>query len=217
MPAVEVRDIRAGEYPAAVALLARGFRDNPLPIAIFGDDPDRRERSLKTMFSELFRVVPLQTPLVALDGETIVGVTGIAPPGSCQPTMGQIARMLPSLLSCGLGSLVRTGRWLGAWGSVDPKAVHSHLGPLAVDANLRGRGIGSHILQDYCRRLDNANLLGYLETETEDNVRLYQRFGFTVIVEQRVVGVPNWFMQRTPKSPIMVPRAFGTEDGLPHG
>ena len=199
MPTVEVRDIRVGEYPAAVALLARGFRDNPLPVAMFGDDPDRRERSLHTMFGALFRVTPTQRPLIALEGETIVGVAGIAPPGTCQPTMGQIAKMLPSLLSCGLGSLVRTGRWLGTWGSLDPKELHSHLGPLAVDARLRGRGIGSHILQEYGRRLDDANLMGYLETETEDNVRLYERFGFAVIAEQRVVGVPNWFMQRRPK------------------
>jgi hypothetical protein len=39
-------------------------------------------------------------------------------------------------------------------------------------------------------------LTGYLETETEDNVRLYTRFGFKVIAEQRVVDVPNWFMRR---------------------
>jgi len=65
-----------------------------------------------------------------------------------------------------------------------------------VDAHLKGRGIGSQILHAYCRRLDEVNLTGYLETETEDNVRFYTRFGFQVIAEQRVIGVANWFMRR---------------------
>jgi ribosomal protein S18 acetylase RimI-like enzyme len=196
MAPVEVRDLQPSEYPAAIQLLARGFRDNPIPIAIFGDDPESRRRRLENVFGALFRVAQTQTPLVALDGETIVGVTGVAPPRTCQPTTRQLVKAVPSLLSCGPRSFARTIRWLGAWGALDPKETHSHLGPLAVDAHLRGQGIGSQILHEYCRRTDDANLMGYLETETEDNVRLYTRFGFTVIAERQVLGVPNWFMQR---------------------
>ncbi len=100
------------------------------------------------------------------------------------------------MLSTGPGSLVRAIRLSTAWGKLDPKEPHSHLGPLAVDAHLNGRGIGTQILHAYCRRLEEANETGYLETETEDNVRLYSRFGFKVIAEERVIGVPNWFMRR---------------------
>jgi len=100
------------------------------------------------------------------------------------------------MLPTGPGSLLRLLRLSGAWGRLDPKEPHSHLGPLAVDAHLKGRGIGSQVLHAYCRRLDEVNLTGYLETETEDNVRFYTRFGFQVIAEQRVIGVANWFMRR---------------------
>jgi len=196
MPTVEVRDLQPSEYSAAVELLARGFRDNPIPIAVFGDDPESRRRRLETVFGVLFRLASAQTPLVALDGEIIVGVTGVAPPRTCQPTKRQLVTAVPSLLSCGPRPFVRTIRWLAAWGALDPDEAHSHLGPLAVDAHLRGQGIGSQILDEYCRRIDDANLVGYLETETEDNVRLYTRFGFTVIAERKVLGVPNWFMRR---------------------
>jgi len=195
-PVVQVRDLYPQELPAAVALLARGFRDNPLPMATYGGNPERRQRCLGVLFGALFRTMTSQTPLVALDGGVIVGVTGIAPPGTCQPTPRQRLSMVPRLVSLGPRSLLRVSSNVSAWAANDPEQGHSHLGPLAVDADLRGRGIGSQILTEYCRRLDNANLMGYLETETEDNVRLYGRFGLEVTSEQMVLGVPNWFMQR---------------------
>jgi len=195
-PVVEVRDLHADEVPAAIRLLARGFRDEPLQIASLGPDPERRHQRLLVLFAAMFDVMHGQTPLVALDGGTMVGVTGVAPPGTCQPSVTQLLRYLPALLPIGLRSLVRTARLNKSWGSVDPKEHHSHLGPLAVHADLRGRGIGSQILGHFCQQLDDAKLKGYLETDAEDKVRLYKRFGFEVVREQQVLGVPNWFMIR---------------------
>ncbi|MGO8863540.1 MAG: GNAT family N-acetyltransferase [Acidimicrobiales bacterium] len=137
-----------------------------------------------------------QTPLVALEGGTMVGVTGVAPPGTCQPSVVQLLNYVPALFPIGLRSLARTARLNSSWGALDPKEPHSHLGPLAVDADLRGRGIGSQILDHYCLQLDDAKLMGYLETDSEAKVRLYKRFGFEVVQEQQVIGVPNWFMVR---------------------
>jgi ribosomal protein S18 acetylase RimI-like enzyme len=172
------------------------MRDNPLPVAAFGEDPERRQRCVQALFGALFRAMRAQTPLVALDGEVIVGATGIAPSGSCQPTRTQTLSMLPSLLPLGPRPLLRVSKWTREWAALDPHQPHSHLGPLAVDAHLRGRGIGSQILGEYCRRLDLDHMAAYLETETEENVRLYRRFGFDVVAEQRVLGRPNWFMLR---------------------
>lgn len=91
---------------------------------------------------------------------------------------------------------VRLLRWTGAWGARDPDKPHLHLGPLAVEPHLRGRGIGSQILDEHCRHLDERGLGGYLETDRRENVRLYERFGYRVVAETSVIGVPNWFMWR---------------------
>jgi len=200
-PIVEVRDLQADELPAAVRLLARGFRDEPLQIATLGPDPERRHQRLKVLFSTMFRVMGAQTPLVAFDGGTMVGVTGIAPPGTCQATKTQLLKYAWALLPIGPRSLLCSARLNASWAAVDPKEPHSHLGPLAVDADQRGRGIGSQILARYCQQLDDARLTGYLETDAEAKVRLYQRFGFEVVGEKRVVGVPNWFMARRARRP----------------
>lgn len=198
--AAEVRDLRRDEHPAAVGVLARGMRDNPLHVAALGPDPERRRRGLERMFGGLFRVVDTMTPLCAVSEGTIVGVTGVAPPGTCQPTVGQRIRFLPGMVALGPRTAGRVGRWIGEWAERDPAEPHSHLGPLAVDAHLQGRGIGTAILAEYERRLDAAGEAGYLETDREENVRLYERHGFEVIGEQAVIGVPNWFMRRAARS-----------------
>jgi ribosomal protein S18 acetylase RimI-like enzyme len=193
----DVRDLRPGEVPAAVALLARGMRDNPLHVAAYGDDPDRRERCHAALMAGLFRVFGAQEPLaaVAADG-TLLGVTGVAPAGTCQPTPAQRLRLLPTMAGLGPRTAARVGAWLGAWASHDPDEAHVHLGPLGVDLPLQGQGIGSAILAEHCRRLDAAGAVGYLETDKAINVRLYERYGYVVVAQADVIGVPGWFMRR---------------------
>ncbi len=197
-PTVEVRDLLPDEVPTAVGLLARGFRDCPVPTVMMGPDPERRQQRLAVTFAALFSIMEGQTPLAAFHGDAMVGVTGVAPPGACQPSLRQLLRYVPSLLTIGPGAMTRVARQSAAWGKLDPKSPHSHLGPLAVSADLKGRGIGSQILGHYCRQLDDARLTGYLETDLEENVRLYQRFGYRVVDERPVLKVPNWFMSREP-------------------
>ena len=91
-------------------------------------------------------------------------------------------------------------RWLGAWAKRDPDEPHSHLGPVGVDAHLQRRGIGSRIVAEYTRRLDDSALVGYLETDKPENVRFYARHRFVVVGEEPVIGVPNWYMRREPRS-----------------
>jgi hypothetical protein len=85
---VEVRDLLPGEIEAAVGVLSRGMRDNPMNVAMLGSDEAQRERLLARIFTSLFRLSPAQTPLVAVD-DTITGRTGsteASPPTSLRPS-----------------------------------------------------------------------------------------------------------------------------------
>jgi ribosomal protein S18 acetylase RimI-like enzyme len=197
---IEIRDLRAEEVPEAVGVLARGMRDNPLHVAAYGDDPERRLRCHARLMRGLFRVFSAQQPICAIRDGTLVGVTGVAPVGTCQPSATQRLRLLPSLVALGPRTAARVGSWIASWAKHDPDEAHVHLGPLAVDAHLQGQGIGSLIMHEHCRRLDGAREVGYLETDRSENVRFYERFGFEVIGEDLVIGVPNWFMRREPQS-----------------
>ena len=67
---------------------------------------------------------------------------------------------------------------------------------MGVERHLQGKGIGSALLQAFCDRIDRMRSLAYLETDKLENVRLYERFGFLLRAQGRVLGVPSWFMAR---------------------
>lgn len=182
----------------ALGVISRGMRDNPIHIAAFGEDPERRKKSLRRFFGAAFAVMGLQEHMLVARGEdgAIVGVMGMMPPGDCLPGPGQQLRMLPSLLRNGPRAAGRTMRWLGAWAKQDPDERHWHFGPLAVDAHLQGMGIGSKLMRVFSAQMDAAGEDAYLETDKPINVRFYERFGFEVVGEEEVLGVPNYFMLR---------------------
>jgi ribosomal protein S18 acetylase RimI-like enzyme len=179
-------------------VLSRGMRDNPLHVAAFGDDPGMRQRRFRRLMSAAFAGRDFSHTLVARgeDG-TIVGVCGMMPPDGCRPGFLQQLRLAPALLRLGPRVAGRVVRWMGVWRRHDPEGRHWHLGPLAVDAHLQGRGVGGRLMQVFCAQVDAARDDAYLETDKPINVRFYERYGFEVVGEEEVLGVTNWFMQRT--------------------
>jgi GNAT superfamily N-acetyltransferase len=198
-PKVELVDLRTVQVEEAVGVLARGMRDNPIHVAAFGSDPERRVRILYRMFSDLFRVLKRWEAVCALSDGTVVGVAGRAEGGACMPGTVEKLRLTPSLLSVGPRTSLRSARWMTAWANRDPSEPHSHFGPFAVDSHLQGQGIGTVLLNDYCATLDARGTLGYLETDKAENVTLYERHGFAVVEQAEILGVPNWFMRREPR------------------
>jgi ribosomal protein S18 acetylase RimI-like enzyme len=196
---VHVRDLRRDEIAAAIDVLARGMRDNPLHVAAYGSDPERRRRCHARLVQGLFRTFSAQQPICAVRNGVIVGVTGVAPPGTCQPTPAQRLRLLPALVGLGAPTAVRVTRWVSAWARHDPDEPHVHLGPLAVDTHLQGQGIGTLIMLEHTRQLDAASAVGYLETDRPQNVGFYERFGYQVVGDDTVLGVANWYMRRPPQ------------------
>src|SRR5262249_43580589 len=177
------------------------MRDNPVNVRAFGiRDPERRGRALTRFFVPVLHGLHRRGLVLGAFGEgTLVGVCGMARPGQCQPAALEKLRVLPSLVFGNpLGTALRVSRWVGEWARRDLTAPHWHLGPVAVDSPLQGQGVGGALLAAFCARMDEGRALSYLETDKGENVRFYQKFGFTVIGEAKVLGVPNWFMSRLP-------------------
>jgi hypothetical protein len=65
------------------------------------------------------------------------------------------------------------------------------------------------MLNAFCMVVDGTGAHAYLETDKRENVRLYERVGFTVVESAEVLGVPHWFMSRLSRA-----RALTTANAL---
>jgi len=194
-----LRLLNSNELEEAALVVARGMRDNPANMTVFRiPDGERRATAMGRFFVPVLRGLYRRgLVLGAVRKNRLVGVCGMARPGFCQPGAIEKARVAPAtVIGNPLPTPFRILSWVGEWARRDFSEPHWHLGPLAVEPLLQGRGIGTAMLQAFCAVVDSTGAKAYLETDKRENVRLYQRFGFTVRESAEVLDVPNWFMFR---------------------
>ena len=77
---------------------------------------------------------------------------------------------------------------------------HIYLQIIGVALRLQGQGYGGRLLRALIEKSEKTGLPIYLETETEINVALYERFGFTMVkqIVVPVLDLPMWEMIRNP-------------------
>jgi hypothetical protein len=51
-------------------------------------------------------------------------------------------------------------------------------------------------MERFCTEVDNCSAKAYLETDLDENVRFYEKFGFEVISESDIFQVNNRYMVR---------------------
>jgi ribosomal protein S18 acetylase RimI-like enzyme len=194
---VVVNDVARREMPSVAGVLGRGYRDAPLTRAIYGDDPVQRLRAAGRVMGARVSVMNLPL-LVARRGDVIIGVCGMAPPGSCQPSVAQRMRFAPVLARGGPRALKKTLQMAAEWEKYHPEERHWHLGPVAVEPGFQGKGVGGQMVARFCALVDAEREKSWLETDKAESARFFERFGFVTVDEAEVLGVPNWFMRREP-------------------
>ena len=155
-----LRDLQVTELDEAVRVVSYGMRDNPVNVRAFGEDnPEQPRRSLVRFFWPVLRGLHKRGVIMgAFRDNVLVGVCGMARPGSCQPTLLEKIEVLPSLVfRNSRGTAIRVLKWTGEWARRDPISPHWHLGPVAVDSHLQGKGLGGDMLSAFCERMDHAH------------------------------------------------------------
>ena len=202
---VTMRQLQQTELLPAALILSRAMRDNPLHVRTFTiADAEQRRRALERFFRPVLLGLHNRGMIYGAyrDG-VLVGICGIARPDFCQPTTFEKLRVLSAVLFRNpFGVALRVQNWTDAWAHRDPAGHHWHLGPVAIEPSVQRQGIGGALLTAFCAYMDAYGAVAYLETDRRANVRFYQRFGFAVIAETDVLGVPNWFMSRPGGHPM---------------
>ena len=62
----------------------------------------------------------------------------------------------------------------------------------------QSRGVGAALLSRWLAGVDRDAMPAYLETDSEGNVRFYERAGFSLDGEISILGVRAWRMKRPP-------------------
>ena len=80
--------------------------------------------------------------------------------------------------------------------NLDP---HIHLLIMGVSQEFQGNGFGGKLLRALIEKAQTENKSIYLETQKEDNVTFYEKYGFSVkkkIMLPEPLKVPMWLMLR---------------------
>lgn len=75
---------------------------------------------------------------------------------------------------------------------------HWHLSPIAVDPTFQGKGFARTLLNNMLERIDKEKVPCFLETQSENNVSIYKRYGFKVVEEGKIpnTNIIHWAMMR---------------------
>jgi ribosomal protein S18 acetylase RimI-like enzyme len=183
---MEHNDIQKSTEVLSIAML-----NNPHHLGIFLGNGEKERLEIKKMFFELFNNLP-GIVFLAKEYGKIIGVMRMK---SC---IGKVVGE-PDKVEDENDINWRKSVWFKEWAKHDPVEQHWHLGPIGVLPSHRGTGVGTALMQRFCKEVDNCSAKAYLETDLDKNVRFYEKFGFKVISRSDIFHVQNRYMLRDSK------------------
>jgi len=185
---LEVRTATPADRRDVVRVMAEAFDDDPVTRWLVPGD-----RSLTPLFAAHARWAhdaPGCTDLALLDGEP-VGAAFWDPPGYRVRAWRQLASI--PFYAAALGRHLRRGVTVeGVMHRARPRDEFWYLA--GVGAVRRGEGIGTALMR---HRLDQVRGAAYLESSKQENIPLYERFGFELREPIRLPDGPElWPMWR---------------------
>jgi ribosomal protein S18 acetylase RimI-like enzyme len=178
-------------------LLVDAFWDDPLNLYFIPEGENRRSLfhgylKFRMRFAFMHGEVYSTSP-------DLEGIAAWFPPGKSDLTYFRLIRAggLGLIRLLGLGTISRMNR-IASHAAKSRKQhlsePHWHLFPIAVDPKHQGKGYASALMRPMLERIQGEGLPCFLETQNEENVSLYEHFGFEVIYKETFpeTELPNW-------------------------
>jgi ribosomal protein S18 acetylase RimI-like enzyme len=194
------------DIPALAALLTGAFADDPLFRWGFRAGA-QAPRALRTYFDFSLKDQCAGHDEMHVAGEMQAAAVWLPPAGLAGLSLPawRMALMLPTLLK--IAGWSRLGRAAAMGEALEkhhpPEPPHWYLFFLGVAPDLRGKGVGSTLLESTLQRVDGEAMPAYLDNSNPKNTRLYERAGFRIVSEYRARkdAPPVWGMWRDARKP----------------
>jgi ribosomal protein S18 acetylase RimI-like enzyme len=194
---IDVRIARPEDDDAVVHALSTAFFHDSVFQWVY-PDPDRRAAVIGPAFGLFTTAIGRhQASFVAEAG---AGAALWVPPGE-QVVDDEDAEVFgEKLVSLSPADADRLQTLMAMFESAHPEEPAWYLNFVGVVPGRQGQGIGSALMRKALHRADADCVPAYLEATNEDNRRLYERHGFTVISELHLPEGPTVFpMWRDPR------------------
>jgi ribosomal protein S18 acetylase RimI-like enzyme len=199
-PKVAVNRARYDDHARLGQALGAAFIDDPVFGWLIPTDVSRRDERLAAFFTSIARSYLRRDKHVYLAAPEAGGALWSAP-GSWSLPMTEVARETRSAYFSFGRNMPRALRCQLQIESKHPKEpTHWYLGYLGVAPDHQGQGIGAAMLREVTDQADVAGTAAYLESSNERNLSLYERHGFRVVEDFRLLGrgPTVWRMWREP-------------------
>jgi ribosomal protein S18 acetylase RimI-like enzyme len=195
-----VRPLLSADIPAAAAVAARAFQNNPVMVAIIRRDEAERSRLLTRFNLELLAIhLRYGRCWVVCEGERVLATMLTLPSGAYPlPLRAELKLFGTSLRFGGLSTTLRFARLDAFVKQRHPSRPHHYLYMIATDPACQRRGLGSMLLGHLADEARGTEI--YLETDEPQNLPFYAKNGYEVLGEAlSPIGEPRfplWFLRK---------------------
>lgn len=183
----------------AVTVLDSAFSEDSMWKEVF-DDPKKNR-----ILTEVMVRFCLTYGTVVSTSDKLEGVMAIAPYGK-DMNMLSIIRSGAFFLSMKIGNESKKFKVLSDAVEEAKKSLHLdpyiHLLIMGVSQDYQGKGLGGKLVRALIEKSESENKPIYLETQKEDNIYFYEKYGFEVkkkIILPDPFNLPMWLMLRNVK------------------
>jgi ribosomal protein S18 acetylase RimI-like enzyme len=191
--------LEKSQVKAASEVLSRAFYDDPL-LSSFIPDPLQRKKKLHYLLETLVQYSVTHGEVYATS-PNFEGVAVWLPSDRVDMTLWRGLRSggLSIITHLGVQSTFRQlsdSDFICSVHKHHIKAPHWYLYLLGVDPVLRGQGYASKLVKPVLTRTEHEGMACWLDNTNENNLQMYQHYGFRVIEEYKIprTGVRIWGM-----------------------
>ena len=185
----------------AAEVLALAFQNYPLLQYGFPGELEREK--MASYFFQYFLSYCVRYGEVYATSPNLEGIAVWIPSTNYPVTFWRLLHSVPPLIIFGLGmhrgfKMRRLGEYLDTVHKRLTPFKHWFLQTIGIAPQFQGKGYAGKLLRPMLSKIDEEGLPCYLETLDEQNVSLYEHFGFKIVDKSNVpeTSLTNWAMLR---------------------